>query len=182
MKIARQPFTATVLYGLACAICFIPAVEILLVFTEGPGVFQLIVWLFLSLYGFALTRWAKTGFSSSIFPILLLFALSFTDISRVAFLAVSLAILSWIRSGICFRKPVFRSIAAEALLCFGGALLVAFFNPNTAVAWSLGFWMFFLVQSLYFVFFGRTGEPAETTGRDPFEYARKRAEDILSSG
>lgn len=180
MKISRQPFIATVLFGLACGICFVPATEIFLVVTGCRESFSIVVWLFVSLYGLALARWAGAGFFSAVFPILLLFAMSFTGVSQTAFLAGSLVILSWIRSGICFRKSPFRNIAAETILCFGGALLVAGFDPNTGFAWSMGIWLFFLVQSLYFVFFERSGEK-ENTGGDHFEHSRKRAEDILSS-
>ncbi|MHC1728397.1 MAG: hypothetical protein AB9866_20740 [Syntrophobacteraceae bacterium] len=52
-----------------------------------------------------------------------------------------------------------------------------------AAAWALGVWMFFLVQSLYFVLTGNAGdlEEAETVP-DPFEKARRQAEEILSAG
>jgi hypothetical protein len=43
--------------------------------------------------------------------------------------------------------------------------------------------MFFLVQSLYFVFFKDLGEAVEDKVElDPFELARSRAERILSTG
>jgi len=43
--------------------------------------------------------------------------------------------------------------------------------------------MFFLVQSLYFVLTGNTGDTDDSeTLLDPFEKARRQAEEILSAG
>jgi hypothetical protein len=65
----------------------------------------------------------------------------------------------------------------------GGAALVASFFPHSTVAWALGVWMFFLVQSLYFVLTGDMGDgEEEDVVLDPFEKARRQAEEILSGG
>jgi hypothetical protein len=51
------------------------------------------------------------------------------------------------------------------------------------VTWGLAVWMFFLVQSLYFVFFRDLGEGVEEKVElDPFDLARSQAERILSTG
>jgi len=46
----------------------------------------------------------------------------------------------------------------------------------------MAIWMFFLVQSLYFVFFREIGEAEqEKVELDPFEQARGQAKKILST-
>jgi hypothetical protein len=58
---------------------------------------------------------------------------------------------------------------------------VAVFTPGSAFAWVLGIWMFFLIQSLYFVIFeNRAIIPKDQYETDPFERASRQAEAILS--
>ena len=73
--------------------------------------------------------------------------------------------------------------AIEAALCSGGGALVVFFTPHSAITWGVTVWMFFLVQSVYFVIFADFGEKSEKQVEiDPFHQARTRAERILSNG
>jgi hypothetical protein len=72
-------------------------------------------------------------------------------------------------------------LAVELLLCILGGILVVVFTPGSLFAWALGVWMFFLIQTLYFVFF----EPAdnqqeESIQVDAFERASRQTETILS--
>jgi len=51
------------------------------------------------------------------------------------------------------------------------------------VAWALGVWMFFLVQSVYFVLTGDLGDTEEAEiALDPFEKVRRQAEETLTTG
>jgi len=67
------------------------------------------------------------------------------------------------------------------LLCIFGVIPVAVFTPGSAFAWMLSIWMFFWVQSLYFVIFeNRAIGPQDQYETDPFEKASRQAEAILS--
>ncbi len=181
MKITRRPMAGTIFFGLVCGICFIPMTMFLNYVVFWPVAFRLTLWTFLGLYGFLLARWENKSLFSIAFPLLL--ALIFVSWGTSnAFLFLVLGILSWIRSGICFPGALQKvtGIGVELLVCFGGGVLVAYFSPHSRVSWAIGIWMFFLVQSLYFVFVGNTGETQDKSATDPFEHARREAEKILS--
>jgi hypothetical protein len=167
MKITRRPMLITILYGLLCGISFVPTVMVLSSFLYWSTAFRLAIWLTLAGY----------------FPLLLLLLLVFWGDTNGAFLFLALGVLSWVRSGICFQGGLLKALLAEFTLCLGGGALVAFFTPHSAVTWGLAVWMFFLVQSLYFVFSRDLGEAVEEKVEvDPFELARSQAERILSTG
>jgi hypothetical protein len=101
--------------------------------------------------------------------------------SMAVFYLLSLAITSWIRSGICFRNPSRMQILVEVLLCGFGGILVLMFTPDSGFAWMSSIWMFFLIQTLYFLIFENiTIVPEALNETDPFERASGQAETILS--
>jgi hypothetical protein len=115
-------------------------------------------------------------------PLLLLFLSAFLIEPATAFLFTALAILSWIRSGICFKKkPLLKRLGAEGGLFLAGGLLVYGAIPGGTPTWALGVWLFFLIQALYFVLFEYHSGPFKIEA-DPFEKAKMAAEKILSGG
>jgi hypothetical protein len=183
MKITRRPMLTTILYGLLGGISFVPTVMVISSFLYWSTAFRLAIWLFLAGYLVLLTKWGRASLLSILFPLLLLFLLVFWGDTNGAFLFLALGVLSWVRSGICFQGGLLKTLLAEFALCLGGGALVAFFTPHSAVTWGLAVWMFFLVQSLYFVFFRDIGEAAEEKMKlDPFELARSQAERVLATG
>ena len=98
-----------------------------------------------------------------------------------AFYLISLAIISWIRSGICFRNLSALQWTVELLLCAFGGILVLVFTPDSAFAWMPGIWMFFSIQALYFAIFEiKAIAPEDPYQTDLFEQASRQAEAILS--
>ncbi|UCG11085.1 MAG: hypothetical protein JSU72_10995 [Deltaproteobacteria bacterium] len=181
MKITKRPTLVTIIYGLMCGISFLPIVTAMSYLFHWPLAFRLTMWLYLAGYLVFLTRWSKVGLRSSLFPLLLLLILVFWGNSNTAFLVIGLGILGWIRSGICFQRGLLKTLVAELVICLGGTALVACFTPHSLVTWSLAVWMFFLVQSLYFVFFSHIHSPDEDRLElDPFEQAKSQAESILA--
>ena len=181
MKTSKRPTRTTVAFGLAASLSFIPLTGILTPLLGGPIAFRSALWAYLALYGVLLARWGGRHMGVILFPILLGLFCVFGCASQHAFLLLSISLLGWIRSGICFPRPAVGVLLAEILLGFGGALLVAWFGPHTPLAQALGVWMFFLVQSLYFpIFAHRAGNNEKERGADPFETARGRAENILA--
>ena len=179
MKIAQQPVRTTVIFGLICALLFIPLTLGLCSFVSWTLAFGIILWSYLTIYGFLLTRWAGKSVLSILFPLFLLLIILFVVKMNSAYLLFALVIFSWIRSGICFQNSFSRVLVIECFLTLGGAALITCFTPNSTFTWSLGIWMFFLVQSLYFVILGDRG-PKEQVAADPFEEAMMQAEKIIS--
>ena len=179
MKITQHPIRTTIFFGLICGLLFIPLIIGLCTIISWPMAFGIILWLYLSSYGFLLTRWGGKSTLSILFPLMLLLMIIFVVKPNTTFLLFVLVIFSWIRSGICFQNPFSRVWVIELLLTAGGAVLVAFFTPDSMFAWSLGIWMFFLVQSLYFVILSHKSLKEEVSA-DPFEEAMMRAQKIIS--
>jgi hypothetical protein len=173
---------ATILYGLMCGVTFIPVSIVLSYVIYWPEAFRLAIWSYVALYGLLLTRWGKGSSISIVFPLLTLFIFVFWGHSNSAFLLLTLGILSWIRSGICFRRPLAKTLSIELLVSIGGGVLVAYFAPHSTLTWAMGIWLFFLVQSLYFVLVGDIGNEEDIVRMDPFEEAKSQAERILSNG
>ena len=181
-KTARQTRT-TIVFGLICAIIFVPARMIAdqTDMIQYPADLRLIFWMFLAGYAVLLARWSKTGLHTILFPLLLPLLFIGWQGSDMMFFLCTLGVLSHIRSGLCFSGAWLKTAAAEALICFGSAALVAYFTPRSVLEWSLGVWMFFLGQSLYFIFAGSAETENEPeTKRDGFENARHQAEKLLA--
>ena len=183
MKISRRPMFTTILYGLLAGMSFIPMVMVISNLIHWTAAFRLAIWLVLAGYLVILTRWGRVSLLSIVFPLLLLLLLVFWGDTNSAFLFLALGVLSWVRSGICFQGGLLKALATEAALCLGAGALVVFFTPHSTITWGVMVWMFFLVQSVYFVVFPDFKEKAEERMEvDPFHQARTRAERILSSG
>ena len=182
MKISQRPIRTTLFFGLICGLSFIPVSLVLNHLLPGIMAICLTLWLYTAGYALLLSRWSKNPILFCGFPLLLLFIMSFLVDSLAACYLLSLVVIGWIRSGICFPKPYGRKLTAELLLCVFGAIPVVFFIPASTPTWVLSIWMLFLIQALYFVIFET--KPAILENRyetDPFERAAMQAEAILSN-
>ena len=182
MKIIRQPVVTTILFGLVCALLFVPCNAVLGAVTSWPMSFRIIVWVFCVVYAWLIAKWGNVSSLSLVFPLFLLLVFVFLSNSVSAFLLLTVGIVSWIRSGICFKGSLARTLGAELVVSLGGGVMVAALEPHTIVTWAVAIWMFFLVQSLYFVFFAKSvKEESGEENVDPFDRARRRIEAILDS-
>ncbi len=177
-----KPFRTTLVFGVLCA----GATFIMHIATGGfyyrALSLSLLVWAMTAGYGLLFCRWAGKNPISIFFPLLAFLLLVFTLPCRPAFWIMCLAVFGWIRSGVCFPGSLFKTFAAELLLTLGGGALIALLSPRTPLSWALGVWMFFLIQSLYFVFFQPAEAPAASEiAADPFDQARAEAEKIIAS-
>jgi len=181
MKGLKHPIRKTIIYGLLCGLSFVPIVLTLGTVMTWSSAFCLALWLFISGYAILLSRWSNTALISIVFPLLLLVPTIFLVNSSVLFFLLALIVISWVRSGICFQKPGAIRLAVELLLCILGGILVVVFTPGSLFAWALGVWMFFLIQTVYFIFFEHTdNQQEESIQMDAFERASRQAERILS--
>jgi len=178
-----KPLQVTILLGIIGGLAFMPMTMALSYITYWPLFSsRLILWLYLVIYAFFLIRWGKRPLKLIIIPLLLLFLAGILESSNTVFFLLFLGILSWIRSSLCFQKSLLLMMFTELVLSLGGGTLMAFLAPQTRLAWSLGIWMFFLVQSLYFVSWEDRGNTEEEEqGIDPFERASRQIEKFLST-
>ena len=184
MEILQRPVLTTILFGLICGLSFIPLDLALNMVFLGSNALCLTLWLFAAGYAFFLCRWSQRKLKSIAFPIILLFLTIFLVKSMAAFFLMALAIISFIRSGVCFQQHGGIKLVVESLLWVVGAALVTVFTPESVGAWAPGIWMFFLLQALYFVIFDSSAVAHEKKYEieiDPFEQASRRAEYILSN-
>ena len=104
MVISQHPIRTTIFFGLICGLSFIPANLALSYLLHGASVINLTLWLYAAGYALLLSRWSKKPILSAGFPLLLLFVTSFLVDSITAFYLLSLVVISWIRTAICFRN------------------------------------------------------------------------------
>jgi len=184
MKILQRPVTATIGFGLICGLSFVPVCLVLSTIVSWSNAIRLTIWLAAAGYALLLCAWSGQKFSAILFPISVLFLTIFLVNSIAAFFLLLPAVAGWIRSGICFPEKRGLKIAVELLLGALGSALTVLLVPGAASGWALGVWMFFLVQSLYFVVFEAGAAAAENKPKftvDPFERASRQAEAILEN-
>jgi hypothetical protein len=182
MKAFAKPIRSTIVWGLISGFFYIPLYVALSLFVFWPVSLQLTLWTLLAGYGVLLTRWSSAPLRSMGVPFLLLFIAAIFIQSPPIFLFATVAVLSWIRSGICFKKKsIVRRLVAEIALGSASALLVAGAVPEADMSWALGVLMFFLIQALYFVLLEPDLDPQLKIEADPFEKAKMAAENILDS-
>ena len=120
-------------------------------------------------------------------PLLLVTGVALWPNSSTGFILAALAVLSWIRSGICFKHVPLRAFIAEVLTITGGAGYYILWRPDSPVTLALALWLFFLVQTLYFfivpiVPLPRIRETANAAGGgsvDAFEQASQNMKRVL---
>ncbi len=176
----NRPIRTTVVFGLISALLVYPVVGLLTGRWGGALGFKLALWLDLAIYSALLVRWSKSRLLPAFFPLGILLAAALWPWSRSGFFLLTLGVLSWIRSGICFKAPPLRLLTAETVAMAGGAGLVALLGPASALTWALAIWLFFLVQTFYFYLMPgleeRTPAPHD---QDAFEVALREAEKLL---
>ncbi len=177
-----RPIRTTIFLGLGASLLFIALAFLLGPLVYWPRTMCLITWFFISIYSLLLCRWSETRFVNVIFPIILLLFFSFIQISSpYKYLFFAIGIMSWIRSGICFNTSLLKGLGREIFISLGGAILFGYYTPHTTVGLALGIWLFFLIQSLYFVFYGDLDlEDEDNIVFNKFDNAKRQVEKILS--
>ncbi|MBC2709661.1 MAG: hypothetical protein HGJ94_01190 [Desulfosarcina sp.] len=179
----KRPVRTTLVYGLISALAVMPAAWLFAGPIGWPMAFKLALWMDLFFYTVLLARWGGKSLIAIVFPMALLLGTALWPGVYSGFFFLGLGVFSWIRSGICFSGTPVRAVAAEIITVAGGAGLVALLGPGSTVTWSIGIWLFFLVQALYFFIVPAT-DPSDTvrTVEDSFELAHREAQRVLDEG
>jgi hypothetical protein len=180
MKTTTDPTRSTIVIGLISGIGYIPFSLFCNSFMPEALAFRCMIWSNLVLYTCFLTRWGKQKYSSVTFPLVIPGIFLFIENPITTYLILCLGILSWIRSGICFQGKVYKKIGIEILICGGSGILIIWSAPLSSISWAMGTWLFYLIQSLYFLFQSNADiNPVEEPEIDPFRQASVQAERIL---
>jgi len=175
-----SPINASLIFAAAAALLF--AAVMSLPFRFAPRSTTLNAAMFLCLAGYAalLCRLSGKGLRVLSAPFLILSAVLAVAGSVAGFVIPAAAGLCWIRSGICFPGPLGRRIFAEVLTAAAGLALVTGLRPAGLTGWSLGLWMFFLIQALYFAIIDAAPlSHGERSGLDPRQTVRSRVQALL---
>ena len=182
MKSTAKPLRSTIIWGLIGGLLYIPLCVGLSYFMLWPMSFQVSLWVLLAGYGILLSRWAPKSLGSITLPLLLVLLSALFIGSTSTFMFISLVVLSWIRSGVCFKeKPFLKRFGTETGLGLATGLLLSGAIPGVTIAWALGIWLFFLIQALYFVLLDHSTDPETKIEIDPFEKSKMAAQKILSN-
>jgi hypothetical protein len=179
MNSAYQPVRTTLILGGLGGLAFLGAGVSGVGFGWWPWMALGIVWCLTAFYALALVRWSGRSLTAVLFPLLVLGGIGVVRPLAGSTFLLALGVISWIRSGVCYPRAPFQALFREMLLCGGGGLVLAFWNPTTPLAWALGIWLFSLLQALFFVLFEPAPLSADTPPPDSFDQARLRIEDLL---
>ncbi len=181
MTFKQKPVRSTMAWGFFGGLAYLPLIIALNMVVPWPLSLNLLLWALLAGYGLMLTRWAAKPLTSIAVPLLLLLLATFFIRSTTAFGFAALGMLSWMRSGICFnRTRLVKRLAVETILGIAAGLPVFVAVPTVTLSGALGVWLFFLIQTLYFVLFDYGAEPQHGIEVDAFEQAKMAAEQILA--
>lgn len=175
-----HPVRFTILYGIVAAFAFMTGVILMGKIMGWPLAFRLTTWAIILGYSYLLASWSGKGRLQIIFPHLILLGAALWSNSTVFFLLLTILVLGWIRQR-CFMNNSLKGLVIE--IGVNGAALgfILFFNPHSTPSLAISTWLFFLVQSLYFVFFCPVAPAGNITAPDRFAMASRQAEDILRS-
>jgi len=150
MEHSHRPIILTIVFGLLCGLLFLPVMQSATRMIPWMFAFRLMLWGYLVSYAVGLAEWGRGRITLIVIPLFILLSLTVLEHSHSVFLLIYLGMLAVIRSSL-FQPPLLHTILLEGILGLGGGMLIYSLNPQTNVAWALGIWMFFLIQSLYFV-------------------------------
>ena len=175
-----SPVAASVIFAAAAALLFLAVTSLPLRMIHRATALNAAMFLGLAAYVGFLGRLSGKNYRDFFAPLLILSAVLVAAGSVTGFVIPAAAGLSWIRSGICFPEPKPRRAFAEVILCAAGLTLVWMLQPPGLSGWALSVWLFWLMQSLYFLVVGpEPGYLFERLGWKRFEAARSRAEVLL---
>jgi len=151
MKMSISPVTAAVMAAAAVTVEFVVVVLVSSRVLSWPAAVNLALFLGVFLYAVFLSTLSGRALRALLPPLMILATVLPAARSPAAFVVPAAAVLSWVRSGVCFQGPLRRRMASETLASAAGFAAAALMHPLVLTEWAIFVWMFFLVQSLYFL-------------------------------
>lgn len=180
MKYKFSPVAASVIFAAAGALLFAAVMSLPVRRIPRPTVLNTALFLGLAAYAGFLARLSGKHHRDLFAPLLIVSAVLAAAGSVTGFVIPAAATLSWVRSGICFPGPVVRRVFAEAITCAAGLALAWMLQPPGLYGWALSVWLFWLMQSLYFLAIDSEFPCLpERPARLRFVTAHRRAETLL---
>ena len=176
-----KPIRTTLIFGILSAVSVIPLPHYASILWGWPVAIKTFVLINLTLYSSLLCRWSNARIVSIIFPLSLLTGMVLWPLTCSGFVLASLAVLGWVRSGICFKERSIRIVLAELITIVGGAGFLVFWQPGSTNVLPVAIWFFFLVQTIYFYIIPCKVEIPGEGRADPFEQASRDMERILKT-
>jgi hypothetical protein len=180
MKSKISPVAASVIFAAAAALMVAAVTNLPFRMIHRATALNTAMFLGIAAYVGFLGRLSGKNYRDFFAPLVILSAVLVAGGSVTSFVIPAAATLSWIRSGICFPGPLPRRVFAEAIFCAAGQALAWMLQPPGLYGWALSVWLFWLIQSLYFLVVDpEPGSLFERPGRNKFEAAHSRAEVLL---
>jgi hypothetical protein len=181
MKARVKPVRSTIVWGLISGLSIFVLSQPANIMLPWPLGCQLLLWVLLAGYATLLTRWSSRPLTAVALPLIILFFAAILIQSPPGILIASMGILCWIRSGICFNRPIIlKRYLVEIVLGLGASLPLYVAVSAVPLTAALGMWLFFLIQALFYVVVDYQGIRAGSVEVDPFDSAKMAAEQILS--
>jgi hypothetical protein len=177
----NRPSRTTIVFALTSGFLVVPAAMGLSPYLHWPMAFKLTLWADLAIYSVLLARWSRTSLLSVFFPLAILLGTALWPGAYAGFFFLTVGVLCWIRSGICFPSAPLRTLAAELITLLGGSALVMLFGGQTNLSWAIAICLFTLIQALYFFIVPHNRKILEKTRGpgDPFDRAVEEARKVL---
>ena len=176
----NKPVRTTIVFALASGLFVVPLAAALSPYWSWAAAFKLALWADMTVYAILLARWSRARRASLVFPLAILLGTALWPHAYSGFFILAVGVLSWIRSGICFKGRPLIALFAEGVTIAGAVLLLMLFGGHTSIAWALNICLFFLVQSLYFFIIPVKTNPAgRRSGKDPFQRAVDEAQQVM---
>lgn len=182
MNEGKNPVRNTVIYGLGAAMFALVASLALAPHLRWSTTIALIFATVILGYGILLCRWTTQETGRLFFPGLLLLSAALAGTSSQIFMFMALAVLAWTRSSLCYSQPALSAVIIEVVMCGISAGFFYFFSPFSSydtLSLAVGIWLFFLIQSLYFLLFEKTDR--EDNRKNSFTRAQRVAEKIIAA-
>jgi hypothetical protein len=180
MKSRISPVVTSVIFAAAAALLFAAVTNLPLRLIPRTTALNTALFIDLAAYAGFLGGLNKERRHELFAPFLTLSAVLAVAGTVSGFVIPAAVTLSWIRSGVCLPGPTLRRVFAEAIFCPAGLALAWALQPPGLYGWTLSVWLFWLIQSLYFlVVDSEAASRVERPCRNRFAAAHSRTEVLL---
>ena len=133
----RTSVIATMAYGLACAVLYLPLAAVFGELVPGWMAWQFHMLFYLAGFGLILWRLSGARLVSVAMPWIFVFCVAGVGLRTTGFFLLCLAALAWIRSGICYTRPWYRTIPAEFAVVLLSAMFFIWFVLSNGLAMDM---------------------------------------------